>query len=263
MSEETAVVKQEEVASFPTYFAATNSEQMAKAQGGLTVWCESRLTQARMDRMELERAAEHARTHKWATKTLDYQVTKALKLELYYEKVLAALEKGFVLVPAFPIDVFAIRTMRLAPKPNHTYVKEGYDAHSNNAVHAEMAPVGQGEYVADEASRTQQYHADVTEKQSDGGSIVKSIYHFENEEFQDITFPMIACKPEVMNAAARAMTLKIFDEIGISTKDAGNQSRTYRRGDPLIIGAIYGPGPRYSRKQANFLISWHINLEDL
>lgn len=258
---ETEVVKVEQEVAFPTYFAATNKEEMAKAQGGLMVWCEARLTRARMERMELERAVDNARAHKWATKTLEYQTGKAKRLETYYGKILAAVEKGFVLVPAFPIDVFAIRTTREKPKPKVNLTTSEYS--SNAAIHSEMPPAGEGEYKADEAKREGYYHAEVNKKQSDGGTIAQTIYRFENEEFKDITFPMIACKPEVMNATAQAMALKIFDEIGISHDEAGNRSRSFRRGDPLIIGAIYGPGPQYSRKKAHFLISWHVNLRDL
>lgn len=261
--EETAIVKQEQAVTFPTYFAATNSEQMARAQGGLTVWCESRAAQAKMDRLELERAVENARNHKWAVKTLERQLSKALKLEVYYEKVLAALTAGFVLVPAFPIDVFAIRTLREKPKPNVNVTTAEY--RSNDSIQSEMPVAGEGEYVAAEAARVSTYDHNVVKLDPITKKITeeKNYYRFENEEFQDITFPMIACKPEVMNAAAQAMALKIFDEIGISTKSSGTNSRAFRRGDPLIIGTILGPGPRWSHKQANFLISWHVNVADI
>lgn len=246
-----------------TYFAATNAEEMGKVKGGLLIWVEGRKRHAETDVDDLQSAVDHARKHKWATKTLEYQLGKVKKLKTYYDKVYAALEQGYVLIPAFPIDVFAIRTAKENPKRNDVTVKEYNDARSNSAVHSELLPAGEGEYKSDEARRMQEFSYSRKEKEYDGKEVEKNYYNFYNEEFQDITFPMIAAKPDVMNATTQAMVLKIFDEIGISTKDAGEHSRNFRRGDPLIIGTIYGPGPRWSRKQCHFLIAWHVNVEDI
>jgi hypothetical protein len=260
MSDE--IVKVEEQQPI-TYFAATNAEEMAKAQGGLLVWIEGRKQHAGKEVSDLQQALNHARKNKWGMKALQYQLNKAKKLETYYEKIYLAVKQGYVLVPAFPIDVFAIRTDRKNPRKNNTWVKETHDAQSNSAVHSELLPAGEGEYKSDEARRTQEYSHNKKEKEYNGKEVETTIYHFQNEEFQDVTFPLIACKSEVMTAAAHAMVLKIFDEIGISTENAGHQSRTYHRGDPLIIGTIFGPGPRYCRKKCHFLISWHVNVADI
>jgi len=74
-------------------------------------------------------------------------------------------------------------------------------------------------------------------------------------DFQEVVFPLVAARPEIMGATADAMGLKVFDAIGICPP--------VRKGDPLIIGKIYGQGPNWNRKEVSFLIAWHLDLRVL
>jgi hypothetical protein len=47
----------------------------------------------------------------------------------------------------------------------------------------------------------------------------------------------------------------VFDTIGICPPQ--------RKGDPLIIGQIMMPGPRWNRETVSFLIAWHLDLRTL
>lgn len=255
--EETAIVKQEAPV---TYFAATNGEEMARAQGGLQVWADARIAQATMDVLELDRAVENARKNKWAVSALQRALGKAEKLKKYYVKVGAALSAGYVLVPAFPVNVFAIRTTKRVPPLNVNTTKEEWGTREQT-VHSEMPAIGEGEYKSNLADRTEQYHSRA--KDAQGKETSEIIHLYQNEEFQDVTFPMVACRPEVMNATARAMALKIFDEIGIVTEAPRRSYAPVRRGDPLIIGSICQAKVGYTQKRCHFLITWHVNVADI
>ena len=71
---------------------------------------------------------------------------------------------------------------------------------------------------------------------------------------EEIDFPFKLAKPQVLDAAARAMAFKIFDDIGMLP--------THRGADPMIIGRVeYREG--YHRKFISFLITWFINTSEI
>jgi hypothetical protein len=105
--------------------------------------------------------------------------------------------------------------------------------------------VGEGRYVADNILGD---GTEYTEKK-DGKDIIK--WSAWATDFMDVAFPLQAAKPELMNATAQAMALKIFDEIGVAPNRRGK--------DPLILGVINGP---QFRKQY-FLIAWYLDTRAL
>jgi hypothetical protein len=58
-------------------------------------------------------------------------------------------------------------------------------------------------------------------------------------------------KPEIMNATAAAMRMKIFDQIGV-------MPHTRKKEDPVIIGQIIRK-VGYTKHTVSFMIAWHLN----
>ena len=89
---------------------------MKEAQKGLVQWAKKRHGQAQQEEDDLKENLEIATKNKWGTGGLFRAHERAVKLTKYYEKMLAALEAGYCLVPNFPVDIFAIRTTRKKAK---------------------------------------------------------------------------------------------------------------------------------------------------
>lgn len=248
MSEETAIVPVIEQPA--TYFVATNREEMAKAQMGLTAWVSAKIEAIKVEIQDVSKSLDIAKKSKWATLPLQRQKNLWYGRRVYYEKVLEALQAGFVIVPEFPIDMFAIRVGRTKPLPQENtrdWNRERVPEHPSDRL-----PAGEGEYKASVQTR---YFDERKSKDSTGKEVTR--YHFYNDmEFSDVAFPLIACKPDVMNAAQQAMAMKIFDSVGVCPQNR-------RTGDPLVIGVIEGPKVGYTQKKCHFLISWHIEVTDL
>jgi hypothetical protein len=70
-----------------------------------------------------------------------------------------------------------------------------------------------------------------------------------------------------MDATAKAMALKVFDQIGICRPVDHQNERAFAAsgaGDPLIIGQILRRRGTYQGpKVVSFIIAWHLNLNDL
>jgi hypothetical protein len=241
-----------------TYFIATNGEEMAKAQTGLTAWVSARFSQAKADLSDARLAYNAAVEKKWASGALKRIMERQKHLVTYYEKMLAALRAGYVLVPAFPVDVFAIRTTNDAARVDRRNV-EGWRDPGSATQSASLATAGEGKYVNPQAQRYQR--TNFTAKDAKGNAIENRTF-WNSPEFRDITFPLIAAKPQLMNATAQAMSLKIFDEIGIVVD--GRATQNARKGDPLIIGKILAPRVGWAQqKGCHFLITWHVDVSGL
>lgn len=245
------------------YFVATNGEEMAQAQAGVTAWISAKVNSMKREVSDLSKALNIARERKWATSALIRQRNLALGRRKYYEKVLDALKAGYVLIPAFPVDIFAVRISRETPLPQATErINQSWEGGIRPTYASEKLPTGEGDYKAAHLDRYSNSHK---WKANDGKE--NTTYRFFNDdEFSDVAFPLIAAKAEVMESASNAMAKRIFDEIGIVTQNSRQQNRRASmtaHGDPLIIGTIVGPKVGYNEKRCHFLITWHVNVEDI
>lgn len=229
-----------EVGERVAYFSAQNSEEMAKAQSGLSAWLTRKIKEVRKELSEVRQSLKVAKERKWSSAPFQRQKNRIEGQSKYYCKLLAAVNAGYVLVPEFPVDIFAVRVNRSRP---------GYE----NTLSSDKLEVAEGRYVA----------GDATKRWAGGGENRQLV----NDDFQNVTFPLVAAKPHVMQATAEAMEKKIFDEVGIVT---GTSSYGHKRtaatntfGDPLIIGIIKADKRGYQEKRCHFLIAWHVNVEDL
>lgn len=226
--------------------SAETPEEMRSAQTNLISWCERKIASLQHDVDDLAGAHDIAKLRKWKTTTLARHRDIAQKRLEYYTKMLAAFKAGYMLVPNFPIGVFAIRTEREYPKRIYTTWLS-----NQHAQQPSLAPAGEGDYKNPEVDVFKE-----TNKIPDGkGGFKEDVKYFTGDEWNDIDFPINMAKPHIMEVTNYAMGLKIFDEIGILPSRRKNV-------DPVICGTIKLK-EGYSERVATFLLAWHIDTRTL
>lgn len=231
------------------FVIARSQEEMIKANQTLILWAEGKLKQKREELTELSANLELAKKNKWRTTPFKNNVNGALKRVQFYEKLKAALEEGYCIVPDMDIDVFAIRTTKKTPKGNYSSTEYGTPWVKNQE--SENPPINEGRFVS---VRGEEAHDTHTFKDKDGKDRTrKEAYAID---FQEVDFPFKLAKPGVLTAAGEALKSRIFDEVGILP-------RRRVRGDPMIIGRINYQHGSGRRKSINFVIAWFIDTKDL
>lgn len=218
--------------------------EMISAQSNLIQWCKNKLDALINESNELKLAFEHAKKSKWKFSTLENQYKSSIKKISFYEKMRAALNNGYFIVPNFPIQMFAIKTNDNNPKRQFTYSYWG-----DKKQKAKELPMNSGEYknpfpIVENNSW----------KETDGNGNVKEKDSSYAKEWDDFEFPITMAKPDIMEAYTRAESLKIFDQFGIMP--------AVKNEDPVIIGQIIRK-QGYRTKTISFMIAWHLNTKDL
>lgn len=222
-------------------------QEMVGAQKQLISWCDAKVASIRNESEELRLATEHAKAAKWKHSTLQSQYNKSLKRIEYYEKIKAALEHGFYIVPNFPIQMFAIR------KGGHKDPK-GFERDSaswgrrNFEQNAQELPEGDGVYRNPFPIVVRE------EKRKTDGTLVVESYP---RAWDDFEFPINMAKPQIMSVTQTALALKIFDRVGVMP------SVKKKKEDPVIIGQIINKIGPYSERIVSFMIAWHLNTNVL
>ncbi len=229
------------------HLVAETPAEMAQCNAALIEWCRHKIEAVFAESAELKAAYEHALAQKWKTSVLKRHWQMADKRLNYYQKILAALEQGYYIVPNFPITVFALRTDRNKPRGTaDVYHWETFEQKS-----ASPLPQGEGEY---QNPFPVIYERNIPEKNKEGVMVPKK-YYFP-KEWDDLEFPISMAKPQIMQTTTRAMALKLFDEIGILPKAQAKE-------DPLIVGRINLKTGPYTNKTVTFILGWHLNTRDL
>lgn len=226
---------------------AETPEEMKSANQALAEWCNHKIKLMQQERNELHECYLKAKKNRWNYKSLERHVKLAEQRITFYRKIQTALKAGFYIVPNFPVSLFAIRTDRDKPLKLLT-THNGWRDHDQKAM---VLPEGEGEYKNPDPLVLQS----VIER-DEKGNAKKTKYWAES--FREIEFPFNMAKPKVMEAASRAMAMKLFDDFGILP---GHR----RTGDPIIVGRIHDPRPQgYSpRKHVSFIIAWALDTEVL
>lgn len=240
---------------------ASNAVEMQLAQQQLVAWFAAKLKSLEADRTELELEIEIAMRNDWRTTALRRQLNLAAKRVQFYDKCRRAAEAGYCLIPNMPCDVFAVRTEKQRPDRQHSRWESEL-----GHVRSESPPVDAGHYV--DAQAAIGWSHNVTEKSSGGTERVVRI--FETTDFDAVDFPVSICKPQVMQATAQAMAMKVFDEIavvddGLSHGSVASRRRGRRRkGDPLVLGIVRDPRRvQQDDRRITFLISWFVDTREL
>lgn len=215
---------------------ATLPSEMVESQSQLIDWCSRKIVVCQDEVRELYDAYERAKKMKWKFEPLRNLWRNASKKLAYYEKVKVALVAGYYIVPNFDVQFFAIRTKKATPKDSWTV----FNWNNDHKKEAQELPVGEGEY---------QNPFPVVYKKFVGEGNEKKKYS-RAECWDEMEFPIMMAKPEIMDATSRAMALKVFDRIGVFPN--------YRKEDPVIIGQIFNKKGN-TTKIVSFMIAWHLD----
>jgi hypothetical protein len=227
---------------------AVTPTDLGPARTSLLEYIGQRITALATEFSEASTELLYAKSHKWRTKPLEAVCNKIARRQTFYEKLRAAVEAGYVIVPSLQMTVLAIRTKATGPREtsnNGTW--------NNFEQQAQTLPSGAGEYrnpIPTQDSYTEE------SKNSKGEAITKEIAFpvaFEDE----FSMPVELCKPRLLKRTEQAMALKVFDEIGVI-----QDNHSYnRRGDPIIVGTVIDPTRRGRR--FSFFIAWALPIDEL
>jgi len=170
--------------------------------------------------------------------------TRAAKRVVYYTKLKAAVDAGYLIVPNMPTITFAVRVKRGRPKRN-----ESTYASSARRATPDLLPAGEGRYVDDE-NFTESYALADTDYQ---GKPIEKIRHFATAFDDDVDFPLQGVMPEVLRATAKAMALKLFDQLGVVQNSGGR--------DPIVVGQLLDP--RGNSRLTTFFVAWWLDTASL
>lgn len=231
---------------------ATTPAEMQQAQVALIDWCERKIATLKHDATELAQNVEIAVKNKWKSSTLKRHAEMASKRVTFYEKIKAALEAGYCIVPPFPVTVFAIRTNR--DKPLRKLYVGTWEHGGNHSQCAQLLPAGEGDYK----DPTPFVQTLKDHDKDSSGKITKTTHTVWASGFDEVDFPINMAKPNIMEATSRAMALKVFDELGVLPDP-------HPKKDPLIVGRIIDPrrAAGFRRKAISFIIAWHLNTRDI
>ncbi len=240
-----------EMSDLPADFTviATTPAGMIEAQKSLIDWADRKIATIRTESAEAVEQLAIAVQRKWKTDAWRRQVAKYERRIEFYEKIKAALNAGYYIVPPFPIDVFAIRTDRAKPKGMDSTYRDNHDQD------AKILAIGEGRYV-DPKPVCESYVDEVTG--SDGKS--RDVTRYFATEFADVDFPFKLARSEIRDATNAAMALGIFDRMGVLPRT--------RAPDPLVCGQIIFPNqPGYysgdSLKCVTFFVAWWLDTKTL
>lgn len=225
---------------------ALSPGEMPAEQQRLSQWCKDKIRALNVERSDFLDNAVIAREHGWQHASLTAAARRVENRMTYYEKLAAALDAGYLIVPNFPVEVMAVRVRESHRKPYAESVRGNWSALSDVKADPNV-PAGLGRYV-DNRPMSDISHPLVEKNGKKEFERVETASAFSDE----IDFPVLAVKPRIMNATARAMATKIFDDIGVVTG---------RHPDPVVIGRIFQPGKHGDA--VSFFIAWWVDTKSL
>lgn len=225
---------------------ALSPADMVPAQTELVAWCDRKLRALADEADELELHQTLAIENGWKTSVVVAALNRTARRITYYSKIKAALEAGYLLVPNMPIDVLAVRVRRAHEPVHHASYQQGVTRATPQA----SLPAGEGRYV-DDRTFAESYQEPVQDEH--GKVSVRTRYR--TGDYDEVDFPVATMKPVILTAAARAMALKIFDQIGV-VANSGAAGR-----DPILVGQLLDP--RGNSRATTFFLAWWVNTRDL
>jgi hypothetical protein len=223
---------------------ALTPADMVPAQSELIAWCDRKIRALSDELEELDLHQKLALENGWKTSVVVSNLNRTARRITYYQKMQAALQAGYLLVPNMPIDVLAVRVSRAAPPR-----KASESSWRASQANPELLAAGEGRYVDETV-----YTIEHTEKRKNYAGHEYDHSTFLPSSYDDeVDFPIALTKPVVLAAAARAMALKVFDQIGRVQNGGGR--------DPILVGQLLDP--RRGGRLATFFLAWWVDTSTL
>jgi hypothetical protein len=238
MTDELATIEAENI-----HVAALSPAEMVPAQHALIAWCNRKIQALRDEGDELDLHQKLAVENGWKTSVVTANLNRNQRRIVYYQKVQDALKAGYLLVPNMPVDVLAVRVKRAKqPEEVRDHKWGRFDARPEAHL-----PSGEGRYVDDQVNYRDESYTEKIDGQQ------KHVSRYVTDAYDEVDFPIQLTKPVVLDAAARAMALKIFDRIGRVQNGGGR--------DPILVGQLLDP--RGNGRMTTFFIAWWVDTRDL
>jgi len=255
---------------------ASDPQELVRAQEALIARLDEKILQAERERaaaavepaeLQIDQELNSATAKALVTQARDQLKESGRRLAaiaerrvVYLQKVREALAAGFVMVPTLPGHVIAVRTARARPAGRQYIWDVNRSADPSPVLPDPALPPGEGRYVAPMPEHEHQPRAG-----SDRQDIVVSGFD------EQIALPVEFLKPSVVQRTARAIDLKIFDQIVLirdgAAQDTFAGASQPPRGDPMVVGRVMlrRPGAhRWERpKVLSFLIAWFFDTKDI
>jgi hypothetical protein len=204
-------------------------------------WTKGKIESLNGELSDLKENFDIAKKSKWRTSALSSAMNRVAKRIAFYDKIQKATEAGYVLIPSFPVNIFAVRTKHNGPLAKSST----WSSRNISNERSEGPRAGEGKYVS-----PQQIVTKDTTKDEQGKD--KTIWL--PTDFMDVEFPLTIAKPILLQGAAKAMALNVFDEIGL----VGVSPKR----DPILVGTVVLK-EGYNTRRVNFFISWWLELDNL
>jgi hypothetical protein len=227
-----------------TSIIATTPDHMVAAQSQVLSWCDQRLIAAKHDWTLAEQTFNALERVGARTQPASTLMNKAKRRIVFYEKVRKAVELGYVIVPPFDLQIFAIRTDRAAPELRRSESSWQKDATPR------LLPPGEGDYKNAVVPR---FKVDSVKYKNKDGSDREVAFYENADEWGDMEIPVRALKPQIIDAVDVALKAKVFDELGIAPQ--------YRAADPVICGRIRRPDK--PGRSITFMVAWWLDFDDV
>src|ERR1700678_288054 len=95
---------------------AVTPTDLAPARQSLLDYIGQRITALAAEFTQASTDLLYAKSHKWRTKPLEAVCNKIARRQTFYEKLKAAVEAGYVIMPSLQMTVLAIRTKAKKPR---------------------------------------------------------------------------------------------------------------------------------------------------
>jgi hypothetical protein len=241
--------------TMPTAVVALTQDQMAAAQATLVAWCDERIAEAETEAREMNDIGFVAKERGFSANSAAVRERKAKARMVFYGKVRLAIEAGYVIVPNFPVNIFAIRTNRKAPSGEMTRDSYGHRDHFEQG--APGLPVGDGRNVSNVA---------IADRTTDRVPVKPGSTEMETEyiawpvDFDDrfeLGMPVHLVRPQILESTSEAMEKLLFDEFGLVRDDARmTRSGRAKASDPIIVGRIID---RRNGRMFSFFVAWWLD----
>lgn len=224
---------------------ALDRPQLERAHAQMLEWVRGEQRRVALELSDERAALESAIAHHWDRKPFRRKVAQLEARTTFLGKLEEALLAGYVLVPNFDMDVFAIRTTARAPRGGETTNR--FDQFLQPA---QLLPPRVGEYrnpAPAALERTDRIRSERDPKE------VKEVTKYWPHAWAQIEFPMAIARPALMNRAGEVMAQRLFDELGVARD---TQGRGRRAGDPFLLGRIRNPS---GRADVTFFLGWYFD----
>lgn len=229
------------------HLVALDRPQLEAAHAKMIEWAKARRDKVDVDVDVESTNMDVAARNGWVTQPFARRLNALARQRTFYNKILAALEAGYAIVPNFGMNLFAIRTDAKAPRHQQREGRWGGFTEPSR-----MLPAGEGRYVNPVPGIVIEKEQG---KDAKGNDVVK-YEMWTADEFSDLEFPIALAQPELMSRVGQAMALKLFDEIGVAA-DQGSSIGGGNRGDPIFLGRLLNP--RQGRPALTFFIGWYFD----